>query len=257
MSPPKAVTLEPPRTEASTLLDTVFSAIDTPTATPKPDKELATMVASIAAVSSASTNTRPWACTPWALSMKASAVLRMVLRASAPEPAKAGPMASADAEATEVELIVASSSASTRMSPSRACTARALPGCTVLAMPAWTVFWIWFSASDTATAAAKPTGASEMATAAAVMSASMLESSLAATRMVSAKMPSSPSPSMRARTLAALRLVAVAPAPAADKPKPRLAATAAATEMTSASMSCLDSAVTSSLPPAWMPESSV
>ena len=59
MLPPSAVTLEPPRMEASTLFATVFSAMETPTATPKPARELATRVASMAAVSSASTKTWP------------------------------------------------------------------------------------------------------------------------------------------------------------------------------------------------------
>ena len=251
MSPPSAVTLEPPRTEASTLLDTVFSAIDTPRAKPAPAKALDTMVASMAAVSSASTKTSPEACTPLAPSMKASTVLRMVLRDSAPEPANDGPKATASAAATDFELMVASSSASTRMSPAPACTD------TVLAMPACTVFWIWFSASETATATAKPAGASEAAREPAATSASILDTSSAHTVTVSAVMPSPSSPSMRARTFAALRLTAEAPDPAAVAAKPKLPTMAAEKASTMLSMSCSDVAVTSSLPPAVMPVFSV
>ena len=124
-------------------------------------------------------------------------------------------------------------------------------------MPACTVFWIWFSASETATATAKPAGASEAASEPAATSASMVETSLAQTVTVSAEMPVPRSPLTRARTLAALRLTAEAPEPAAVAAKPRLPTTAAEKASTMLSMFCSDLAVTSSLPPALMPVFSV
>ena len=185
--------------------------------------------------------------------MKASAVLRIVFLASAPEPANAGPNAMAAAAATEVELIVDPSSASTRMSPTVERTPNWPVGAAVLAMPACTVFSIALSASDTAMATAKPAGASDAASAPAATSALIVDLSLAQTVTASPTTPSAPSPSMRARTLTALLLSADEPAPAPVAPKPRLATTAAAIASTLESMSCSEVAVTSTLSAALMP----
>ncbi len=260
MLPASAVTPELP-IDASTSSPTVLSASETATATPTTLIAAATdtIVASIVAVSSASTNTPCAARTPVESSTNALTSFAIVLRDVAPEPANANVVPAARAAAADDEWMPEVSCAETRMSPRSprlpAPSPSARTWVSAFEIEASTALRIWLSASDTATAPAAPTGANENATAAAATSAWIVELSVAERTMPSASMPA-PSPSMRALTTAALTFCAVEPAPAPVMPT-RPVATAAAIASTSASITCSDSAVTVNIDPAEMPVSCV